>query len=75
MRQASRPVGTSHRIVWPPGWPECFHADELILVKSAMIDASLGIDELVEHGIVDKAFCGFIARAPFTVKIINHRSF
>ncbi|MBF6649252.1 uridylate kinase [Methylobacter sp. BlB1] len=50
-------------------------ADELILVKSAVIDADLDIDKLAEQGIVDKAFCGFIAQAPFTVKIINHRSF
>lgn len=50
-------------------------ADELILVKSAVIDPRLSIAEFAEQGIVDKAFCDFLALAPFTVKIINHRSF
>jgi aspartokinase-like uncharacterized kinase len=70
--EASWDITSDSLAAWLAGM---LSADELILVKSAMIDASLGIDELVEHGIVDKAFCGFIARAPFTVKIINHRSF
>ncbi|MGZ5031549.1 MAG: amino acid kinase family protein [Methylobacter sp.] len=46
-------------------------ATELILIKSAVIDASLGLDQLAEQDIVDKAFCSFADQAGCKVQIIN----
>ncbi|MGZ8183516.1 MAG: amino acid kinase family protein [Methylobacter sp.] len=49
-------------------------ATELILVKSAAIDANLSLQQLAEQGIVDKAFCDFIAKAGFKTQIIDAQS-
>lgn len=49
-------------------------ATELILIKSAAIDASLSLHQLAEQNIVDKAFCDFIAQAAFKIQIINAQS-
>jgi aspartokinase-like uncharacterized kinase len=46
-------------------------ATELVLIKSAVIDASLSFDQLAEQDIVDKAFCSFAAQAGFKVRIMN----
>lgn len=46
-------------------------ATELILIKSAAIDINLTLRQLVEQNIVDKAFCDFVAQAPFKTRIIN----
>jgi aspartokinase-like uncharacterized kinase len=46
-------------------------ATELVLVKSAVIDAGLGLDQLAEQDIVDKAFCSFAAQAGFKVQVMN----
>ena len=46
-------------------------ATELILIKSAAIDASLGLQQLTEQHIIDKAFCGFVAQVSFKIQIIN----
>lgn len=70
--QASWDITSDSLAAWLAG---ALSADGLILVKSAEIDASLDIDKLAEQDIVDQAFCRFIAQAPFTVKIIHHRSF
>lgn len=50
-------------------------ASELILIKSAVIDASLSLHQLAEQQIVDKAFCGFVAEAAFTTQVINVQRF
>ncbi len=50
-------------------------ATELILIKSAVIDANLSLHQLAEQHIVDKAFCDFVAQAAFKISIINARSF
>jgi len=50
-------------------------AKELILVKSANIDADLSVRELAEQNIVDKAFCDFLAQASFNITIINEQRF
>lgn len=50
-------------------------ASELILIKSAAIDASLSLHQLTEQQIVDKAFCGFVAEAAFTTQVINVQRF
>jgi aspartokinase-like uncharacterized kinase len=46
-------------------------ATELVLIKSAVIDASLSLDQLAEQDIVDKAFCSFAVQAGFKVRIMN----
>jgi len=46
-------------------------ATELILIKSAAIDADLSLHQLAEQNIVDKAFCDFVAQAAFKVHIIK----
>jgi aspartokinase-like uncharacterized kinase len=46
-------------------------ATELILVKSAVIDARLSLQQLAELEIVDKAFCSFVSLAIFKTHVIN----
>jgi aspartokinase-like uncharacterized kinase len=48
-------------------------ADELILVKSALIDASLGLQELASREIIDKGFCRIAEQAAFKIRVINQR--
>lgn len=50
-------------------------ADELVLVKSAVINADSDLAGLAEQGIVDKAFCAFVADTFFPIKIINVNDF
>lgn len=49
-------------------------AEELILVKSAAIEASESLPELAARQIVDQAFCGYAADAPFKITIINQHT-
>jgi len=49
-------------------------ADELIVLKSAVIDATLSLQQLSEQGVIDKAFCQFVANSTFTVRIINQQN-
>ncbi|MCK9396101.1 MAG: uridylate kinase [Methylobacter sp.] len=49
-------------------------ATELILIKSAAIDAGFSLHQLSEQDIVDKAFCDFVAEAAFTTRVINAQS-
>jgi aspartokinase-like uncharacterized kinase len=49
-------------------------AGELILVKSAVIDAGTSLAELAERQVVDKAFCAYAQDARFKITIINHQS-
>jgi aspartokinase-like uncharacterized kinase len=49
-------------------------ATELILIKSAAIDASLSLHQLADQHIVDKAFCDFVEQAVFKVRIVNAQS-
>jgi aspartokinase-like uncharacterized kinase len=46
-------------------------ASELILIKSAAIDADLSLQQLAKQNIVDKAFCDLVAQAAFKIQIIN----
>ena len=50
---------------------EILSARELILVKSAIIDSDLSLQELAEQNIVDSAFCDFVARSSFKISIVN----
>jgi aspartokinase-like uncharacterized kinase len=49
-------------------------ATELVLIKSAAIDASLSLLQLAEQHIVDKAFCDFVAQIDFKIRIVNAQS-
>ncbi len=49
-------------------------ASELILVKSAAIDANLSLHQLAKQDIVDRAFCDFVAQAAFKTRVINMQS-
>lgn len=46
-------------------------AAELILVKSAVIEAGLSLAELTERQIVDRAFCTYAANVRFNITLIN----
>jgi aspartokinase-like uncharacterized kinase len=46
-------------------------AEELILVKSAGIEAGKNLMELAERQVVDRAFCAYAADARFKITIIN----
>ena len=50
-------------------------ATELILVKSAIIDASLSLQQLAKQNIIDKGFCDFVRQAAFKIKVVNQHDF
>ena len=50
-------------------------ATELILVKSAMIDASRSLEQLAKLDIVDKGFCDFVRQVTFKIQVINQQDF
>lgn len=54
---------------------QALSADELILVKSALIDASLGLQELANRDIIDKGFCEIAGQAAFKIRVINQQDF
>ncbi len=49
-------------------------ATELVLIKSATIDASLSLLQLAEQQIVDKAFCDFVEQVDFKIHIVDVQS-
>lgn len=49
-------------------------ATELILIKSAAIDAGLTPQQLAERDMLDKAFCDFTAQAAFKICIVDAQS-
>ncbi len=49
-------------------------ATELILIKSAAIDACQNLQQLAEQHIVDNAFCDFVAQVDFKIRIVNAQS-
>ncbi|KJV07109.1 amino acid kinase family protein [Methylocucumis oryzae] len=51
------------------------HADELILVKSALINSNDSLEQLTERGIVDPCFSTFCQDAHFLIKLINAELF
>jgi aspartokinase-like uncharacterized kinase len=50
-------------------------ADELIIVKSVAIDYTLSLEQLTECGIIDNAFCEFVANAGYSVRVVNQQHF
>lgn len=49
-------------------------ADELILIKSAVIDSALNLAQLAERGIIDNAFCERVVNSRFNIRVINHQN-
>jgi 5-(aminomethyl)-3-furanmethanol phosphate kinase len=50
-------------------------ADELIVIKSAVINETLSLAQLAERGIIDNGFCERVANSTFTVRVINQQDF
>ncbi len=50
-------------------------ATELILVKSAGIDASLSLPQLAQQDVIDKKFCDFVLQANFKIQVVNQQNF
>lgn len=46
-------------------------ASELILIKSAVIEANLNLHQLAGQNIVDKAFCEMVGGAMFEIRVVN----
>jgi aspartokinase-like uncharacterized kinase len=49
-------------------------ADELIVIKSAAIDPQLSLAQLAERGIIDNAFCEYVANATFDIRVFNQHN-
>ena len=49
-------------------------AQELILVKSAVIDPQLSLEQLQAQGIVDKAFCAMVTRKSVNLRVIYQQN-
>ncbi len=69
---ASWDISSDSLAVW---LAKTLSATELILIKSAAIDADLSLQQLAEQHIVDKAFCDFVLQAAFKTRIINAQDF
>jgi 5-(aminomethyl)-3-furanmethanol phosphate kinase len=50
-------------------------ADELVLIKSAAIDPTLSLSELIRLNIVDKAFSNFTQQAHFKITLLQAHTF
>jgi aspartokinase-like uncharacterized kinase len=50
-------------------------ADELILIKSAVIDKEFGLAELSNRGIIDKGFCNSVTNSRFIIRVLNQQNF
>lgn len=49
-------------------------AQTLILVKSALIDKNLTLEQLAEQQIIDRGFCHFVSTTTFKINIINQQN-
>ena len=70
--QASWDITSDSLAAW---LAKALSARELVLVKSAIIDASLSLQQLANQKIVDKGFCDFIRQATFKIQVINQQDF
>ncbi|MFA5922129.1 MAG: uridylate kinase [Methylococcaceae bacterium] len=70
--QASWDITSDSLAAW---LAKALSASELVLVKSAIIDASLNLQQLAKQNIVDKGFCDFVRQATFKIKVINQQIF
>ena len=70
--QASWDITSDSLAAW---LAKALSATELILVKSADIDASLSLQQLAKQDIIDKGFCDFVMQASFKIQVINQQNF
>jgi aspartokinase-like uncharacterized kinase len=70
--QASWDITSDSLAAW---LAKALSASELVLVKSAIIDASLNLQQLAKQNIVDKGFCDFVRQATFKIQVINQQDF
>ena len=70
--QASWDITSDSLAAW---LAKALSATELILVKSAIIDASLSLQQLAKQNIIDKGFCDFVMQATFKIQVINQQNF
>jgi aspartokinase-like uncharacterized kinase len=66
--QATWDITSDSLAAWLAGM---LSARELILVKSAISDTDLSLQELAGLNIVDKTFCDFVAHSSFKINIVN----
>ncbi|MDD5461544.1 MAG: uridylate kinase [Methylococcales bacterium] len=66
--QASWDITSDSLAAWLAG---ILSASKLILVKSAIIDPALSLQELAKQGVIDKAFCVFAMRGSFKLDIVS----
>ena len=70
--QASWDITSDSLAAW---LAKALSARELVLVKSAIIDASLSLQQLAKQNIVDKGFCDLVRQATFKIQVINQQDF
>ncbi len=70
--KASWDITSDSLAAWLAG---ALSAQELILVKSAIIDKNLTLQQLAEHDIIDQGFCDFVRQATFKIQVINQQDF
>ena len=70
--KASWDISSDSLAVWLAGR---LSARELVLVKSALIDNRLNLQQLTELGIIDQGFCDFVGQDGFKISIINQHDF
>ena len=70
--QASWDITSDSLAAW---LAKALSARELVLVKSAIIDASLSLQQLANQKIVDKGFCDLVRQANFKIQVINQQNF
>lgn len=70
--QASWDITSDSLAAW---LAKALSARELVLVKSAIIDVSLSLQQLANQNIVDKGFCDLVMQATFKIQVINQQNF
>ena len=70
--QASWDITSDSLAAW---LAKALSARELVLVKSAIIDASLSLQQLANQNLVDKGFCDLVMQANFKIQVINQQNF
>ena len=70
--QASWDITSDSLAAW---LAKALSATELILVKSANIDANLSLEQLAKQNVIDKGFCDLVIQATFKILVVNQQHF